>query len=332
MSQLDHQYRRLYQAVSDADRLLLVAHKRPDGDTLGVTLAFLHWCLRIGKDATLFCADLPSPSFDFLDHVHEITDDTSVFDRSYDLVIVFDSGDLKYAGVDELVPRLPKGFALINIDHHPTNREYGDLNIVELASSTSEIIYHFMKANGIAIDGPIATSLLTGICWDTSNFSNPLTSDSALQASSELVMRGARFNDMLRNVWYNKSADVLKLWGLMLSRLHHNKTYDVASSYFHADELKGLPGNATEVMVNFLSSVVGDADTILLLKDQGNGFVKGSFRGTNRDVSKLAKFLGGGGHKGAAGFTVEGKIVVDKNGRPRIAQADKTIEPDIVAE
>ena len=85
-------------------------------------------------------------------------------------------------------------------------------------------------------------------------------------------------------------------------------------------------------MVNFLSSVVGDADTILLLKDQGNGFVKGSFRGLNRDVSKLAKFLGGGGHRGAAGFAVEGKIVVGEDGRPRIVQADKTIEPDIITE
>lgn len=330
MSQLSHSLGRLYQAVRKADRILLVAHKKPDGDALGSSSAFLNWCLREGKNVTMFCADLPSPTFKYLNHIHRYTDDPTVFDRPYDIVIVFDSGDLKYAGVDELVPNLPEGYTLINIDHHRTNQGYGDINIVEFMSSASEIVYHFFKENDIVIDEGIATSLLTGLCWDTTNFSNPLTSDAALEVASELVKSGGRFNDILRYVWHNKSYDALKLWGTLLSRLYYNKEYDVASTYFMSDDLEGMPGEITEGMVNFLSGVVREADTIMLLKDQGNGRVKGSFRGTERDVSKVAKLMGGGGHRGAAGFAVQGRLEVEDDGRLKIVSENLTVYPDLI--
>jgi len=325
-----HSLGRLFQAVRKSDRVLLVAHKKPDGDALGASSAFLNWCLREGKDATMFCADLPSPTFRYLNQIHRYTDDPAVFERPYDLVIVFDSGDLKYAGVDELIPKLPEGYLLVDIDHHRTNKGYGDLNIVEYISSTSEIVYRFFSENDITIDEGMATSLLTGLCSDTSNFSNPLTSDTALHAASELVKHGGRFNDILRYVWHNKSFDSLKLWGTLLSRLHYDKTYDVASTYLRNEDLKNMPDEMAEGMVNFLSGVVREADTILLLKDQGDGWVKGSFRGSERDVSSVAKLMGGGGHKGAAGFTIQGQLLVDENDPPKIERDNMTVYPHLI--
>jgi phosphoesterase RecJ-like protein len=327
---LSHSLGRLFQAVQNADRLLLVTHRQPDGDALGSTSAFLNWCLREGKDATMFCVDPPPPALRFLDHVHRATNDPAVFERPYDLVIFFDCGDMTIAGVDELFLRLPEEFTLVNVDHHRTNPRFGHLNIVEEISSTSEIVYRFFKQNHVTVDETIATSLLTGVCSDTSNFSNPLTSAAALEAASELVKNGARFNDILRHIWRNKTFDSLKLWGVILSRLYHNKASGAASAYVRNGEMEGGQNEIVEGMTNFLSAMIAEANMIMLLKEQEDGRIKGSLRGTDRDVSKIAKLLGGGGHPGAAGFTIEGRLVIEGDGRPAIQQETRTLYPDLI--
>jgi phosphoesterase RecJ-like protein len=333
MNRFDHQHRMLFQAVSDANRILLVTHKEPDGDAIGAAAAFLIWLTARGKDAAAFCANPPPPNFAYLDRVHHFTDDASVFDRPHDLIIIFDSGDLKRAGAEHLASRPENGCVLVNVDHHQTNPGYGDINIVDAnASSTSEIVYRFFEQNGVIVDEALATCLLTGICTDTSNFSNALTNARALEIAGDLVSKGARFNDILKNVWMNKTSGSLRIWGLMLSRLSYNPVYDSASSYLTEKELEGVPDEATEGMMNFLSAVMREAETIVLLKERPDGSVRGAYRSAKRDVSKTAKMLGGGGHKYASGFTIEGKIEAGADGRARIVQADRTIEPDMVTD
>ncbi len=317
----NHLFDRLHEAVRQADRILLVAHKNPDGDTLGSSSSFLNWCLREGKNVTAFCRDVPPATFRYLDNIHRYTNDPSVFDQSYDLVVVFDSGDLTYCGVAEYMPRLPAGYFLVDVDHHVTNAYYGELNIVLTdASSTAEIIHRFFRHVGTHVDEKMATCLLTGLCTDTSNFSNAATHALAVESGADLVAAGARFQDILKNVWHNQSVDALKIWGLMLSRLTYHPGYDAATTYLlKADVPAGGP-DVVEGMSNFLNAVTGETDTILVLKELSDNQVKGSFRSMTRDVASIAKSLGGGGHRKAAGFTVPGRIEV-KDGIPQIIGA-----------
>lgn len=326
------QFGRFYDLIQRSHRLLLIAHQRPDGDTMGATTAFLHWCLDEGKDVTAFCVDTPPEMFRYLQGAHRYTNDPSVFDRAYDLVIAFDSGDLLYAGVEAHMERLPEGHTLVNIDHHNTNREYGDLNIVLYISSTSEVIYRFFKANKLPINEHMATCLLTGLCTDTSNFSNPATSQTALEAAGELIAAGGRFYDVLQNIWHDKSLDILNIWGKVLRRLKHIKAHGVVASYLKPEEHQEHSSEVTKAMVNFLCAVVSDANVILLLKENEDGTVKGSYRSTVRDVSVSARMLGGGGHKLAAGFTVEGQLQFDDTGFPHVIQQDRTIMPTLIVE
>ena len=114
--------------------------------------------------------------------------------------------------------------------------------------------------------------------------------------------------------------DLLHVWGLLLSRLSYNENYDVVSTYILNSDVAGLPNETVDGAANFLNGVVGDCDTILTLRELSGNQVKGSFRSVRRDISKVAKLLGGGGHKKAAGFTVNGKIEVTPQG-PRIVDA-----------
>lgn len=318
MSSPSHLFGRLHEAIRDSDRVLLVAHKKPDGDTIGSSSSFLNWLLREGKDVIVFCADLPPAMFRYIDNVHLYTNDPTVFDKTYDIVIVFDSGDLRYCGVADHFPRLPEGFLLVNIDHHVTNERFGHLDLVLTdASSTAEIVHRFFEENNVFVDPAMATSVLTGLFTDTSSFSNAATNPNAVDAASKLLAAGARLNDIHKHILHDKTVPALKIWGLFLTRLRYNATYDVVSTYLLEKDVQDVPGDLIEGIANFLNATTGGTDTIMVLREITGGLVKGSFRSVNRDVSKVAKLLGGGGHKKAAGFTVKGRIEETKDG-PRI--------------
>lgn len=323
MPDISHNLKRIHDMLRRADRVLIVSHKKPDGDTIGASAAFLNWCLREQKQTTIFCRDVPPNDFRYLDALHVYTSDPAVFEQAYDVVIVFDSGDLAYCGIDRLIPKLPPGYALVNIDHHATNTRFAHVNIVDTnASSTAEIAYRFFAENGIRIDHAIATCLLTGMCTDTSNFSNAATNPRVLDAASDLLAQGGRFYDILTHVWQNQSTEALRLWGRMLSRLRHHRDYDVVSTYILESDIANTESDLVSGIANFLNATVHGADTILILKETGDGQVKGSFRSLKRDVTKLARLLGGGGHTRAAGFTVTGRIVEDGSGIPRIVSGE----------
>jgi bifunctional oligoribonuclease and PAP phosphatase NrnA len=328
-------YEQLHAAFLRAGRILLVAHKKPDGDTIGASSAFLNWCLREGKEVNIFCRDLPPETFKYLDNIHRYTNDPAVFDAAYDLVIVFDSGDLAYCGVDQYIPRIPGEYLLVNIDHHNTNMRYATLNIVEThSSSTAEVIHRMWEALGVEVDHKMATCLLTGMCTDTGNFSNAATQPVVMEAAGSLIASGARFQDILKHVWHNQKIDGLRVWGTMLRRLRHHPEQGAVTTFVRHSE---LPESAevTEGMSNFLNAVTKDAEVILVLRELPTGEVKGSFRSLTRDVSAVAKLMGGGGHKKAAGFTLQGHIEETEQGPVVVGETTTTLPwmliPDLIS-
>jgi bifunctional oligoribonuclease and PAP phosphatase NrnA len=307
----ENRLKKFFDTLQSKKRLLIIGHQKPDGDALGSTGGFYTWLKREGYDATLFCKDLPAQQYKYLDAFFEYTNDSKIFEDAYDMVIVFDSGDLNYTGIDELIKKLPNSPILVNIDHHKTNQFYGDINIVDTEStSTCEIVTRIFEVNKVLIDPKMATSLMTGILTDTSHFSNAATTSRGMEIAGRLVGYGARMSEITKFLLKNKQLPILKIWGLALSRLQKNEAQDLAVTFVtNADfEKYAVPTNAVEGISNFLQGVTGNAESILVLHDRGNGTIKGSFRSVTRDVSAIAKLFGGGGHKLAAGFAVSGRI------------------------
>jgi phosphoesterase RecJ-like protein len=309
MSHIVPEFTVLARLVQQSKRILLVADGKPDGDSLGSSSGMLNWLLREGKDVSAFCAAAIPQAFSYLDNIHRYTNDPAIFKQSFDLIITFDAGDLRHCGIDQILPSAPTGYKLVDIDHHATNARYGDVNLVFTdACSTAEVVYRFLIANQIFIDDKIATSLLTGIFTDTSTFANAATTIEGIEAASALCAAGARKTEILNKLFKNRSLDGLKLWGLALSRLKEQKDLNIVSTYFLQSDIPPGQEEAVEGITNFLNATCGQTDTILVLRELSDGLVKGSFRSAKRDISRLAKSLGGGGHKKAAGFTVRGKL------------------------
>lgn len=308
----------IQKAVEGAQNILLVAHKKPDADTLGSCLAWSYLLSNINKTVHLYCAD-PVP--EYLKHLpgsHAVSDDHALFQKELDLIIVNDSGDLEYAGVNNLIAqRNNTNTTLINIDHHATNPKYGDLNLViPNASSTTEIIAWLFTHWNIPITQKLAEVLLHGIVTDTDSLMNPATSYRSLSVAAGLVRQGANLYSIVNQTLHNRSVAELSLWGIALSRLRHNHTYNIVSTYLtHEDfKLQKVDTQAAEGIINYLT-LIPDVGAILMLTVPETGSIKGSLRTTRPDVdvSKLAKLCGGGGHKKAAGFKMRGKIIIEGN-------------------
>jgi len=314
--EFDFLYKSAHDILKRAKSVLLVAHRKPDGDAVGSTAAIVNWCAKEGIAVTPFCADPVPSQFMYMRGAERYTTDLAEFGRGHDVVMVCDSGDLRYAGIAEHMSGMRHGPVVLNFDHHATNELYGDINIVDpKASSASEIVYRFLRHVRAEIDQDIATCLLTGILTDTGNFSNPATTRSSMEAASHLLRRGARLHDVARNTLRNKSVGSLRLWGAVLSRLKYNERLGVASTaIFVRDIDAGADSEQVEGVSNFLNANL-DAKVIMVLKEMPDGTVRGSLRSADDvDVSELAKVMGGGGHKKAAGFSIPGRIVELEDG------------------
>lgn len=308
-------------ALQKAERILLVADGKPDGDSIGSTSAFYTWLHAQQKEVRAFCAEPIPKAMLYLPGAHDFTNDPTIFSQPFDLVLTFDAGDLRHCGIEHLLPNLPTPYDLVVFDHHATNTRYGTINAVwPDVCSTAELVYQFFRAIHAMIDSETATALLTGILTDTSCFSNAGTTPSGVEAASHLCRLGARQPQIINRLVQNKSVPSLRIWGTALSRLHYHAELDITSTYFLQRDLTQLPdpAEAVEGIANFLNAVNGGSDTVLVLRELPDGYIKGSLRSITRDVSMLARSFGGGGHKKAAGFTVKGTIRLTDDGYPEI--------------
>ncbi len=304
---------KIHSEIKRAKHILLIPHQNPDGDALGSLTAMADFLQREKKIFDAFCATGITPKLAYLPHIERVKNDPTIWqDTSIDLIIVFDSGDLRYAGVAGYIEALPKKPTIIAIDHHVTNEHYGDLNLViPGASSTAEVLYHFFVHNRITVTPTMATSLLTGLLTDTDRFSNGATSASALATGQALLNRGGNLNQIRDAVFNDKTVDTLRLWGAVLSRFEKHAVLDLVYTHVTLDDLANYHADeaAIEGIANYTNHL-RDGRAALVLKETAPHIFKGSFRTTRDDVdvSRWAKALGGGGHKKAAGFTVTGSL------------------------
>lgn len=303
----------IHKIIQKKQNFLLIVHKNPDGDAIGSASAFGQYLLKLKKNVNFFCSTKVPGSFDFLPHASDFVSDHELLYRPENEAIFFlDTGDVAHAGISQ--DKMPQGknSHLINIDHHHSNQKYGDYNLIlPDASSSAEVLFHFFKAGRININDKIATSLLTGLITDTINFTTPSTTVNSLIAAGELIKKGGDLNLIKKNLFKNKKINSLKLWGVVFSRISHDPDTNIVFSYLLKEdwETLGLSEEEAEGMSNFLNNI-SEGEAGLFLRENQEGKIKGSFRTTkeNGDVCSLAKLFGGGGHKKAAGFTVDGPM------------------------
>lgn len=287
--------------IHRSQRILLVAHVAPDGDAIGSLLG-LGWLLTAqGKGLTLACQDPVPGMVAWLPGSAEIVRQAS---GSYDLIISLDCSDEQRLGrvFDEDAWGLP----LLNIDHHVTNTRFGTINWVDPAAvATSQMILILADALGWTLAGPAATCLLAGLVTDTRSFRTSNVDTTALQAALQLVEAGAPLYEITRRALDERPLATVRLWAQAIDRLQ------LEDGILWTEVTRGmrrqwsLDEEASTGLASFLADV-REANFVVVLTERDNGTVDVSMRCVpGYDVAEAAVRLGGGGHRLAAGCTLE---------------------------
>ena len=298
-------HKQIYELLLKAKEPVFVSDERIDGDSLGSALAMADFMSTIGKIVPVYVATTVPEQYRRLPRAHQCTTSLHIFDNpEVDLVVVFDCSDAQF--VRSLVERIPGNPQVVNIDHHTTNSRYGHVNqVVDVAPATAAIVHRFFEENQIIPSRDAATCLLTGLCFDTTAFSNAATDERALDAASKLVLSGARVQDVIHAMFHNRSVSALRVWGSALERIQEDREQNMISTYLTRQDVEDNQVSDDEIdgLSNFLN-LVTDIDTLCVYRETADGHVKVSMRSLTRDVSEIAKAQGGGGHKRAAGYII----------------------------
>ncbi len=306
--------------IDASANILLTMHERMDGDDGGSVLAMYHQLKSLGKNVTPAIKRGVPPQLEFLPGSQNIIDEIS--SANFDLLITFGCATKDRTGSQNI---LNLNCQIINIDHHPDNSFFGNVNIVDRTkSSVAELVYDFFVWNNWVITRNIATCLLTGIISDTGSFKHSNTQSSTLKTAAELMSKGALTDKIIKQTFQNKSPVVLKAWGKAMENSYYDEKQGVIYSVITDEDLQklgNLPASSFEGFVETLNTVP-DAKFAMFLRQDGD-IIKGSLRSgdyhpKNIDVSQIAKTFGGGGHKQAAGFSVAGKLMKDNDGKWKV--------------
>lgn len=306
-----HQASKIAHYLSKAQNILILLHQSPDGDTISSSLALATYFRRIGKKVDLAVNDEVPKIFEFLISEEEIKQDFLLGD--YDLIFAVDCGDAVRTGFPARLETICKTKTLINIDHHLRNNlhKIAKLNIVDAtASATAEIIFEILTELGAKIDSKVATYILAGIYYDTGGFQHSNVTGRTLSIVSECIRLGGRISLVNKNISASKSSAGLRLWGIALKRMTL-KANGIVLTYLNNEDLREVGAEVDDAsgIVNLINSVPGSRVAVLLIETP-DGKIKASLRTEDNqvDVSRLARIFGGGGHRKAAGFTVDERL------------------------
>lgn len=290
--------------ILEGNSIVVISHVNPDGDAIGAGLALTLGLRKMGKSVRFVLQDNYPDNTKFLREIEIVEQYVEDKEYSFDLAICVDGATDNRLGDTKA---LLKDRFVINFDHHISNTLYGNMNYVEEISSTSEIIYQFLKFCGIEIDIDMGEALYTGLVNDTGNFSHDNVSEKTFEMAADLKKIGVSNSKVVREFFNTKSLASIKLLGIAMHEMEYIEDKKLAYYFMSKETLEKYNGRKedTEGIVEKLLALK-EAEVSVFLREDKVGVIKGSMRSKyDIDVNSIASLFGGGGHRKAAGFTSE---------------------------
>ncbi|MPM60787.1 Bifunctional oligoribonuclease and PAP phosphatase NrnA [bioreactor metagenome] len=289
-----------------AERPLLAAHLKPDGDAIGSTLGLAEFLRSCGKTPTVLLPD-GIPELYRLRAAEFQTAAPSDW-AAFDLAVLLDTAIAARAGFgpEGGVPEALRAKLLV-IDHHPDNPGFGAWNCLQTVAATAEVVLQVCESSGTAIPRAAADWLLLGLVTDTGGFRFDNTAADTFRSAARLLDAGASLNRVVNQIFFNKpyrqqlfEAELLShhvrwaengrmAWAVVTPELLQKYDFDMRNA---------------EGVIDMLRAIAG-AEVVALISRRDPGF-RVSMRSKNPAVPvvELAHKYHGGGHAMAAGMTV----------------------------
>jgi phosphoesterase RecJ-like protein len=299
-------FKKIERAIKSARTAIIAAHVDPDGDTIGSAIAMGMILEKLGVVPTIYSPDGVPNIYRFLPWTERVKNEIPYMVR-FDLGFTMDASDITRVGekfnLREVVSKT------INIDHHPDNSLFGDINYVEKSSSVAEQVYKLCQYLKIKIDKKLAECLYTAMITDTGNFRYENTTISTFLIAADLLRAGVSTHEITTRIYDTKSIPSLRICARSLSQLEFSADHKVAWTAVTKKMMAeaGAKGEDLVGLVDQIRSLDGIEIAILFREEKGE--VKVNFRSKHKiNVSEIAKSFGGGGHIKAAGAIVKGDI------------------------
>lgn len=295
--------------LAQAKRALVTCHRNPDGDALGSELALVELAHTLGVDTVVVNHDPSPPNLRALpgsEHVEVSERLPEEFPDTFDLVVTVECPGLDRTGFEGLTA-LP----ILNIDHHPANPAYGEVNFLDPdAPAVGEMVWKMFGEAGVRPSADAAANLYVALTTDTGDFRYSNTTGRALRAGADMIDAGADPARVAEWVHGGKSAEAIRLLGEALRTLRFTcggRCAVIAADQEAFTRAHAGPEHSDEI-VNVPRSIAG-VEAVAFFKVWQNGEVRVSLRSKGDiDVRKVAAAFGGGGHKNAAGCTLTGQL------------------------
>jgi bifunctional oligoribonuclease and PAP phosphatase NrnA len=319
-------------ALERAHHVVVASHVNPDGDAVGSLLALTHLFTALGLAADPVLVDGVPEIYRWLPGMERIQ--RSAPRPDYDIGVICDAGALIRVG-SSLVPTFERVPILINIDHHIADGSFGTIQVIDdKAAATTELVYDLIRLmearrGQTILNADIAQCLMTGIVTDTGSFKYPNVRPQTLEIAGVLTALGAHPAPINELVYESRSYANVKLLGRALEQLQRSQDGRVAWTFLSKEDF--VEFNATdedsEGIVNHVRAIRG-VDIAIFFREIG-GKIRISLRARDgqADVNKLANQFGGGGHRLAAGCSVEMPLSVVMNAVAAAAQSQLSTFP-----
>jgi len=303
---------KIRELINRGNKFLITTHIDPDGDALGSSFSMYYALEGLGKTANVYLKDPIPYMYEFLPQPIRTEHEFPV--NKYDAVFVLDCGDLRrvgngFEGIRHLGP-------IINIDHHRTNDTFGAVNLIDKnASSTAEIIYKLLGELKISITPDMAINIYTAIFTDTGSFSYDNTGSDAFLICEEMLRIGVKPSFVSQMVYENNPKERYLLLGMVFSTMEMYCQDRIAVAYITEEMFKktNTDKNYSEGFVEYLRGIRG-VEAAILIREVNKKQYKLSMRSKGIvDVASICESFGGGGHKNAAGCSLEGTLEEVKN-------------------
>ncbi len=296
--------------LAERDDFVICGHVSPDGDCIGSQLALMHALRAKGKRvACVLAKDEPiDVRLSFLPGADELVPAGS-YDGPVGTFVAVDVPlrDRMGAAASSLLDRASLS---VTIDHHANDLSMTDLVYVDPhVASTTMLVWDLAELLGSAPSFDVALCCYTGLVTDTGRFQYQNTDAAALRAATHMVEAGVDPSAVSRAIFQNRSLASVRLEGVAVDRMRLGARGSYVLSWLTRDDFSRYDASKSdaEPLIDTLRSLRG-VRLACMLRDQGDS-VRGSFRAKDdTDVAKLARSLGGGGHRAAAGFTISGPI------------------------
>lgn len=296
----------IIEEIGQAKNIGITGHVRPDGDCAGSTLALYNYIKKNMQDVCVSVyLEKPGVEFSFLSGFDEII--TEPDDKQFDVFIVLDCGSMDR--IEPFKDCFTNASKTICIDHHVSNNEFADVNLViPDASSACEVLYGTFDED--KIDKSVAECIYTGIIHDTGVFKYSSTSSKTMEIAGKMMDFGIDYPSIIDNSFYKKTYIQNQIIGraLLESVLFFDGKCIFSSVSNEIMDFYGVSGKDLGGVIEQLRLTEG-VEVAIFLYQTGDKEYKVSMRSKKViDVNKIAVKFGGGGHVRAAGCTVNGDV------------------------